>query len=103
MRRSPNPVPAVLSFPEEAARRDCWGKLAELAPSGAKLSTRFVIERGALLFVSLRLGHEDFERIAASVTKVATDREGYRVADLAFTDEIQKRRLAKALLDILAT
>lgn len=103
MRRSPKPVPAMLSFPEEEARHDCWGKLTELAPSGAKLSTRFVVERGARLFVSLRLGHEDFERIAASVAKVAVDREGYRVADLSFTDAIQKRRLAKALLDILAT
>ncbi|MBI5883524.1 MAG: PilZ domain-containing protein [Elusimicrobia bacterium] len=96
-------VPAMVSFAETASRQDCWGMLDALAPGGAMLSTRFKVERGERLFLTMRLGEEEFSRIAALAAAVRTDRDGYRLAELRFTDEVQKRRLAKVLLDLLAT
>ncbi|MBI4678379.1 MAG: hypothetical protein HY748_12435 [Elusimicrobia bacterium] len=102
-RRSSASVPVVVSFAETSAKKDCWGRLLALAPSGARLSTRFRVERGERVFLSLRIADEEFQGIAALATRVDKDREGYALAELKFTDELQKRRLAKVLLDILST
>ncbi|MBI5623954.1 MAG: hypothetical protein HY924_09260 [Elusimicrobia bacterium] len=96
-------MPVVVSFPESAARQDCWGKLDSLAPSGATLSTRFTVEQGERLFLTLRIGDYEFRGIAALAGHVRVDRDGYRLVGLAFTDAAQKRALAKSLLDLLAT
>ncbi|MFA6318537.1 MAG: hypothetical protein WC943_14100 [Elusimicrobiota bacterium] len=103
LRKSPRFVPAVISFTESAGRQDCWGRLDALAPSGALLSTRFRVEEGERLFLTLSLGSAEFRQVAAVAGRVRTDPDGYRTAELVFTDEAQKRLLAKSLLDLLST
>lgn len=102
-RRSRSPVPVVVSFAESASRQDCWGRLSELTPATAVLSTRFSVARGERLFLTMKVAGSEFRQVPALAARVATDRDGYTLAELKITDEVQKRRLARVLLDLLAT
>ncbi|MBI4377450.1 MAG: PilZ domain-containing protein [Elusimicrobia bacterium] len=98
----PASIPALLSFPSEAARQDAWGRLINLWSSGAKLLTQTRLSRGEKLFLSLELGGERFESVPGTVSAVEIDADGYCLAELAFSDALARGRLAKALIGALA-
>lgn len=100
MTRTPSPVPVALSFPPSSARQDGWGKLLGLTAGGAELTTavRLVKDEGVLL--SFELGGESFESLRARVVHAEED-DGHRRAELRFVDEAERRRLAKALTEVL--
>jgi hypothetical protein len=95
-------VPVLLRFEPASARQDSWGRLTRLTSGGAELSTatRLVRDEGVLL--SFELGGVAFDAIRARVAHAEDDADGHRLAELTFRDEVQKRALAKALIDVLA-
>lgn len=95
-------VPALIGFSEASAREDSWGRFTELAACDARLSTRAELKARDLLELSFEIGGEYFVRVPALVARVESDSFGYAEAELRFTDEAQKRRLAKTLLDLLS-
>jgi hypothetical protein len=94
-------VPALLRFPGSAARQDSWGRLLKLTAGGAELSTATRLETGENVIVRFELGGERLA-IAARVHHAFDDGDGGRVAELQWNDMVERRRLAKALLDVLA-
>lgn len=101
MTRTAKPVPVLLSFPQASARSDAWGRLTRLTSGGAELSTaaRLVKDEGVIL--AFELGGEEFSRVRARVSYAVDDDDGFRTVELCFVDEVQRRRLAKALTDLL--
>ncbi len=101
MTRTASPVPVLLAFPPASARQDAWGRLSRLTSGGAELSTavRLLKDEGVLL--SFDLGVERFEGLRARVSHAEDDDDGLRVVELRFVDEVQRRRLAKALIELL--
>lgn len=100
--RAPALVPTLLRFPSGAARRDSWGRLLELSPAMASLSTPFELDKGDGVSLSFELGGETFAEVGAVVSYVERDADGQLLAELRFTDELARRRLSLVLLDILA-
>lgn len=102
MRRAASLLPVLLRFGPESARLDGWGRLVTLTSGGAELSTatRLVVGEAVLLF--FELAGDRFEGVRARVAHAEDDSEGHRLAELRFIDEVERRRLAKALTDILA-
>lgn len=101
--RSATSLPVVISFPAEAARQDAWGRISELRASGALLSTQAVLEAGKSLRLSFEIAGEDFAGLEAQAAWVEKDADGYSQAQVRFGDQVEKRRLAKALLEWLAS
>lgn len=102
MRRSAARVPAKLEFESAAARLDAWGWLSELAASGARLLSAAELRRDELVLVTFELAGEPFEKLSSRVRWISRDEDGYWDAELLFTDEITRRRLARRLLEVLA-
>jgi hypothetical protein len=102
MARSSVHTPVLLRFPGEAAREDGWGRFLELCASSAKLSTQIPLEPGDLLRLGFEVNGERFSDLRAIVKYVDRDEDGFVRADLAFQDEVEKRRLARTLADLLA-
>jgi hypothetical protein len=102
MRRAAAFLPVLLRFEPAAARQDGWGRLVRLTSGGAELSTatRLVVGEGVLL--SFELAGDRFEGVRARVAHAEDDDDGHRLAELLFTDEVERRRLAKALTDVLS-
>lgn len=100
--RAPSLIPVRLGFPGAAARQDSWGRLLSLTAGGASLSTAAPLVRGEGLSLSFELGGERFRGVAARVSHVETDADGHTLAELRFHDELERRRLAKTLLDVLS-
>ena len=94
-------VPALLRFPGTAARQDSWGRLLEITAGGARLSTPSVLLKGEAVHVVFELGGEKL-LISARVHHAGKDDDGQCVAELKWNDMVQRRRLARALLDVLA-
>lgn len=101
--RSAAPVPVLISFPAEAARQDAWGRISELTVSGARLSTQAGLEAGKGLRLSFEIAGEAFAALEAEVAWVERDADGYSQAQARFGDQAEKRRLAKALIEWLAS
>jgi hypothetical protein len=95
-------VPVLLRFAPDAARLEGWGRLVRLTSGGAELSTSTRLVVGEGVFLSFELGGERFEAQRARVAHAEDDADGRRLAELVFTDEVQRRRLAKVLTDVLA-
>lgn len=95
-------VPALIGFSEPSAREDSWGRFTELAACDARLSTRAELKTHDVVHLSFEVGGEYFVRVPARVAYVESGPFGYAEAELRFTDEAQKRRLAKTLLDLLS-
>lgn len=95
-------APVLLRFPAEEARAESWGRLCELTASSARLSTQAALARRDRVSVSFELGGERFKNLPAVVEWVETDADGYLSVELRFSDEVEKRRLARALLDALS-
>jgi hypothetical protein len=102
MRRSAAMLPVLLRFAPAAARLDGWGRLVRLTSGGAELSTATRLVVGEDLLLSFELAGDRFEEIRARVAHAEDDADGHRLAELRFTDEVQRRRLARALTDLLA-
>lgn len=100
----PKPVPVVLSFPEEAARQDAWGRLRALAGIEACVETRAKIAKGERLFLSFDLpGGDNFKDIPARARKVGVDADGYLVVQVDFLDEVHKKKLGRVVGRLLST
>ena len=102
MRRAATFLPVLLRFEAEAARLDGWGRLARLTSGGAELGTATRLVPGEGVLLSFELAGDRFDDVRARVAHVEDDADGHRLAELRFIDEAQRRRLAKALTDVLA-
>lgn len=102
MRTAARFLPALLAFPPAAARQDAWGRLVALTSGGAVLSTGACLRRGEDVLVSFELGGDRFESLSARVAHAEDDADGHVLAELRWRDEAERRRLAKALTDVLA-
>lgn len=102
MKRAAAYVPVLLSFPPASARQDAWGRLTRLTSGGAELSTAVRLVRDEGVRLSFELGGDRFEEIRARVADAVDDADGHRLVELVFADEVQRRALAKALVDVLS-
>ncbi|MBI5239769.1 MAG: hypothetical protein HY926_04795 [Elusimicrobia bacterium] len=102
MARSSVHTPVLLRFPGEVAREDGWGRLLELCASSAKLSTQTPLDRGEQVRLAFEVNGERFADLRARVESVDRDEDGFLAADLSFQDEVEKRRLARSLADLLS-
>lgn len=101
MRRAPFLVPALLRFTGAAARQDGWGRLLRITAGGAELSTGSRLAKGEELWTLFELGGER-QRLAARVLHVRSDDDGYALAELAWTDAVERRRLSRVIVDVLS-
>ena len=97
--RGPKTIPVALALGD---REVSWGRLLSLSARAAALSTQSALSRGEIVFLSFELSGERFKEIPARVEDSAVDLDGYTQAELVFTDEVERRRLAKTLLDLLS-
>lgn len=95
-------LPVLLKFPAELGRADAWGRLVELSASSACLETDCVIARHERVLLTFTLGGEAYRDLPATVSWVERQSDGWRSAELDFSDEVEKRRLARALAEALA-
>lgn len=100
--RAPSLIPVLVRFPGGAARQDAWGRLLTLTAGGASLSTAAPLTKGEELTLSFELGGEQFRAVPAQVSFVEPDVDGQTLAELRFTDELERRRLSTVLLDVLS-
>lgn len=100
--RAPSLIPVLVRFPGGAARQDAWGRLLSLTAGGANLSTAADLRKGEDMTLSFELGGEQFRAVPARVSFVEPDVDGQSLAELRFTDELERRRLSKVLLDVLS-
>jgi hypothetical protein len=101
-RSSAATVPALLRFPPELARQDGWGRLQELSSSFAVVSTLTSLERRERVLLSFEVAGEKYRELPAEVVCAERDVDGYVVAELRFLDEVERRRLARTLLEVLS-
>lgn len=101
MTRAPFLVPVLLRFPGSAARQDSWGRLLALTAGGAQLSTPARLAKGEVLLAQFELGGQRLT-MRARVHHARDDDDGQREAELRWADMTERRRLARALLEVLA-
>ena len=101
MTRAPFLVPALIRFPGSSARQDSWGRLLKITVGGGGLSTAARLAKGESVLVRFELGGERL-LIRARVHHAYDDDDGGRVAELRWNDMVERRRLARVLLDVLA-
>lgn len=99
--RAPFLVPALLRFPGSSARQDAWGRLLKITAGGAELSTSAKLAKGEFVVLDFELGGERLQ-IRSRVHHAYDDDDGARVAELRWADMVERRRLARALLDVLS-
>jgi hypothetical protein len=97
--RSAVALPVALALADGS---DAWGRLNALTAHGADLSTLNPLARHQALALSFELAGERFKELTAVVEDARTDADGYCDAKLRFTDEVERRRLARVLLDVLS-
>jgi hypothetical protein len=102
MARSATFVPVLLRFPGELAREEGWGRLLELAASAAQLSTQTPLRPLERMLLSFEVHGERFKDLRAQVAHCEIDEDGFYRAELRFQDEVEKRRLARTLADLLS-
>lgn len=101
MNRAPFLVPVLLRFPGSSARQDAWGRLLQITAGGAELSTAAPLAKGEELLLLFELGGERL-RMPARVHHSENDDDGQRVAELRWNDMVERRRLARVMLDVLS-
>ncbi|MCR4296570.1 MAG: hypothetical protein NUW21_13630 [Elusimicrobia bacterium] len=99
--RAPFLVPALLRFPGSSARQDAWGRFLKITAGGAELATAARLAKGEFVLADFELGGERL-LIRARVQHAYDDDDGGRVAELRWADMVERRRLARALLDVLS-
>ena len=102
MARSATFLPVLFRFPSESAREDGWGRFLELAASAAKFSTQVPLHPQERILLSFEVYGERFSDLRAQVEHSETDEDGFCRVELRFQDEVEKRRLARTLADLLA-
>jgi hypothetical protein len=102
VRRAASYLPVVLRFAPASARLDGWGRLTTLTSGGAELATSTRLVAGEIVLLSFDLFGEGFEEVRARVAHAEDDADGHRLAEVRFLDQVQRRRLAKALVDVLS-
>jgi hypothetical protein len=95
-------IPVLIRFDGAAARSDGWGHLDELSAIGGRLETQSELKENELIEVSFQVAGEKCDAWPARVRRAEWDRDGFWQAEVRFTDETRKRRLAKVLLDALS-
>lgn len=95
-------VAVVIGFSEADARESGWGRFGELSAADARLTTTSELKRHDRLFLTFEAAGEKFKSLPALVTHAEIDGEGSVSAEIRFTDEVEKRRLSRTLLDILS-
>ena len=94
-------IPALLRFPGGSARQDAWGRLLKITAGGAELSTGSRLARGEIVHLRFELGGERLT-IPARVHYSRPDDDGQCLAELRWNDLVERRRLARVLLDVLS-
>ena len=94
-------VPVLLRFPGASARQDGWGRFLKITAGGAELSTGARLGKGESVLARFELGGERFV-IRAVVGHAVRDDDGQCLAELRWADLVERRRLARALLDVLS-
>lgn len=94
-------IPALIAFETASSRVDAWGRLIELSPSGAKMTTQSELREGDAVELSFQVAGESF-RMPARVSWSELDADGYWSGEIRFYDEIKKRSLAQTLLDVIS-
>lgn len=94
-------LPAHLRFPGAAARQDSWGRLLAVTAGGARLVTASRLSKGEDVLVGFELGGERL-LIPGRVHDALRDDDGHCVAELRWTDLVERKRLARVLVDVLA-
>ncbi|MDE2509907.1 MAG: hypothetical protein KGL74_02180 [Elusimicrobia bacterium] len=102
MKRAAVFVPVLLRFAPAAGRQDAWGRLTRLTSGGAELSTSARLTRDEGVLLSFELGGVRFDEVRGRVAHAEDDVDGHRLAELVFQDEVQRRALAKALVEVLS-
>jgi hypothetical protein len=90
-----------MRFPGSSARQDSWGRLLKITAGGGELSTAARLTKGEIVLLQFDLGGERM-RISARVHHAYDDDDGQRVAELRWSDMVERRRLARVLLDVLS-
>ena len=101
MKRAPFLIPALLRFPGASARQDSWGRLLKITAGGAELSTGAHLVKGEIVHVRFELGGERLS-IPARVHHAGRDDDGQILAELHWSDLVERRHLARVLLDLLS-
>lgn len=101
MKSAPFLVPVLLRFPGASARQDAWGRLLKITAGGAELSTGSRLSRGETVLLRFELGGERLT-IPARVHHSRPDDDGQCLAELRWNDLVERRRLARVLLDVLS-
>ena len=102
MERSASLVPVRIRFPGEFARQETWGRLLELSASAAVLSTQTPLKALERILLGFEVNGELFRNLPARVDHAEADEDGFCRAELRFQDEVEKRRLARVLADLLS-
>ncbi len=95
-------TPVLIAFPGELAREEGWGRFLELCASSAKLSTQTPLKLSERVLLGFEFNGERFSELRAEVEHLDKDADGFVVADIRFEDEVEKRRLARTLADLLS-
>jgi hypothetical protein len=98
---APRLIPALLRFTGSGARQDSWGRLLKLTAGGAVVSTLSPLAKGEVVGVTFEVGAD---RITASgvVDSARRDDDGGWVGELRWRDMVERRRIARALVELLA-
>lgn len=99
--RAPTMLPAHLRFPGGAARQDSWGRLLAVTAGGSRLVTASRLSKGEIVLVGFELGGERL-LVPGRVHDAYSDDDGQCVAELRWTDLVERKRLARVLFDVLA-
>ncbi len=99
----PRRLPALLSFSGDEGRLDGWGWLLELSASGARVSTRSPLRPGQRVWLSFEAAGGRWDGAPAEVRGVEEDGQGFRLAEARFVDPVLRKRLAVAILELLAS
>ncbi|MBI3552183.1 MAG: hypothetical protein HY077_06670 [Elusimicrobia bacterium] len=95
-------APVLLRFPPESGRVEGWGRLEELCAASAVVSTQTRLSRHERVLLSFVLADERFRDLPAEVVWVESDGDGFVSAEVRLRDEVERRRLAKTLLELLS-
>lgn len=100
---TPKRIPVLVSFTGSSAKGETWGHLERLSATAASLSLMTPVTKKEELFLSFELHGESFSSFSARAAWSEVDADGYTLVDVRLTDKIAQRRLAKVLLELLAS
>lgn len=98
---APRLIPALLRFAGSDARQDSWGRLLKLTAGGAVVSTLSPLAKGEVVGVTFEVG-ADRVSVPGVVDFARRDDDGGWVAELRWRDMVERRRVARTLVELLA-